>query len=206
MKKMLIYRRLLFILTIIIFIVVAFNLYSGQKGIIDRIKQADTPLNNDHDQRSYPIPKQTVLVKMKYQGGPFWTETRKDKIERYPCQACHNNNQTIQTTQTKELAHNDIKLDHGGNSKSMSCLTCHYKNNRDMLVKADTTIDMDHSYEMCQQCHFRQQQDWVGGAHGKRVSYWAGQRVVKNCTGCHNPHSPRFEKRWPATYSPPSTQ
>jgi cytochrome c2 len=43
----------------------------------------------------------------------------------------------------------------------------------------------------------------VGGAHGKRISYWAGQRVVKNCTACHDPHSPRFKKRWPVIYSPP---
>jgi predicted CXXCH cytochrome family protein len=27
--------------------------------------------------------------------------------------------------------------------------------------------------------------------------------VVKNCTACHDPHSPRFQKRWPVTYSPP---
>jgi hypothetical protein len=27
--------------------------------------------------------------------------------------------------------------------------------------------------------------------------------VVKNCTSCHDPHSPRFKKRWPAIYSPP---
>jgi predicted CXXCH cytochrome family protein len=26
---------------------------------------------------------------------------------------------------------------------------------------------------------------------------------VFNCTTCHNPHSPRFEKRFPATYSVP---
>jgi predicted CXXCH cytochrome family protein len=25
-----------------------------------------------------------------------------------------------------------------------------------------------------------------------------------NCVSCHNPHSPRFEKRFPATYSPES--
>ena len=38
---------------------------------------------------------------------------------------------------------------------------------------------------------------------GKRVGYWAGKRVVENCTSCHNPHSPRFKSRWPVTYSPP---
>ena len=39
--------------------------------------------------------------------------------------------------------------------------------------------------------------------HGKRVSNWAGERVVFNCATCHDPHSPRFEKRFPATYSVP---
>jgi predicted CXXCH cytochrome family protein len=26
--------------------------------------------------------------------------------------------------------------------------------------------------------------------------------VIFNCTTCHDPHSPRFEKRFPVTYSP----
>jgi hypothetical protein len=43
----------------------------------------------------------------------------------------------------------------------------------------------------------------MGGAHGKRVTNWAGTRVVKSCTSCHDPHSPLFKKRWPKTYSPP---
>ncbi len=50
-------------------------------------------------------------------------------------------------------------------------------------------IDFDHSYQLCGQCHFRQKRDWLGGAHGKRETYWAGERVVRNCTSCHNPHS-----------------
>ena len=103
-----------------------------------------------------------------------------------------------------EIAHGDIILDHGGQDKPLSCYTCHKKDERDFLVTEEgSKMDMDHSYQMCGQCHFRQKKDWVGGAHGKRVSYWTGTRVVKPCTSCHDPHSPHFEKQWPKTYSPP---
>jgi formate-dependent nitrite reductase cytochrome c552 subunit len=102
------------------------------------------------------------------------------------------------------MAHGEIVLHHGSQARPLSCYTCHNKEVRDFLVtEQGTKIDMDHSYQMCGQCHFRQKKDWVGGAHGKRISYWAGKRVVKNCASCHDPHSPRFKKRWPVIYSPP---
>jgi hypothetical protein len=142
-------------------------------------------------------------VTEKYQGGRFRAETRKDKIQRFKCSQCHNN-KPVRIALAAEMAHGEIVLNHGSEARPLSCYTCHKKDERDFLVtEQGTKIDMDHSYQMCGQCHFRQKKDWVGGAHGKRISYWAGQRVVKNCTGCHDPHSPRFKKRWPATYSPP---
>ncbi len=98
----------------------------------------------------------------------------------------------------------DIKIIHGGTNEPLPCYTCHSKINRDFLnTSKNNKIDFNHVYEMCGECHFRQKKDWIGGAHGKRVTYWAGERVVKNCTSCHAPHSPRFKKRWPATYSAP---
>jgi hypothetical protein len=124
-------------------------------------------------------------------------------VERFKCSQCHDN-KSVSVARAAEMAHGDIRLNHGGQLKPLSCYTCHNQAERDFLMtEAGETVDMDHSYQMCGQCHFRQKKDWVGGAHGKRVSYWAGRRVVKNCTSCHNPHAPRFEKRWPATYSPP---
>jgi hypothetical protein len=30
---------------------------------------------------------------------------------------------------------------------------------------------------------------------------WASPRVIKNCTGCHNAHNPKLEKRWPSRSS-----
>ena len=178
--------------------------YSEQGGVTGIYKNANAPFD---DQKSIDsviaLPKDTVLVRTAYQGGRFRTTTRKDKIERFKCSQCHNN-KSVSVAQAAEMAHGDIRLNHGSPDKPLSCYTCHNKEERDFLVtEAGTKIDMNHSYQMCGQCHFRQKKDWVGGAHGKRLSYWAGQRVVKNCASCHNPHSPRFEKRWPVTYSPP---
>ncbi len=180
--------------------------YATDKGVVQTIKNATTPFDEGSVESVPPLPDNVVLVKEKYQGGLFWTETRKDKIERFKCSQCHNNKE-VKIAQAAEIAHGDIILVHGGKKKPLSCLTCHKEDERDLLVtEKGVKMDMDHSYQMCGQCHFRQKKDWVGGAHGKRVSYWAGKRVVKNCTSCHDPHSPRFEKRWPETYSPPSSK
>jgi formate-dependent nitrite reductase cytochrome c552 subunit len=170
------------------------RIYKNAKAPFDAAKSLDSVL---------ALPDDSVLVESRYQGGVFWTETRKDKVQRFKCSQCHNN-QPVKVVHAAEMAHGDIKLKHGAPDKPLSCYTCHNREERDFLVtEAGEKVDLDHSYQMCGQCHFRQKKDWVGGAHGKRVSYWAGRRVVKNCTACHNPHAPRFEKRWPATYSPP---
>lgn len=178
--------------------------YSDQGGVIEIYKNATAPFDDEKNVASVlPLTDNTVVVKERYQGGRFWTETRKDKIQRFTCSKCHNN-ENVTIVGAAEMAHGEIDLVHGGQTKPLSCYTCHSKDERDYLeTEAGVKVDMDHSYQLCGQCHFRQKKDWVGGAHGKRVYYWAGKRVVKNCASCHNPHSPRFEKRWPKTYSPP---
>ncbi len=177
---------------------------SGQSGVVESYKNATAPFDDEKRVDSVlSLPDRTVLAKTKYQGGMFWTETRKDKVERFKCSQCHNNKE-VMVARAAEVAHGDIVLDHGEKNKSLDCFTCHKKDERDFLVtEKGLKVDMDHSYQMCGQCHFRQQKDWVGGAHGKRISFWAGKRAVKNCTSCHDPHSPLFEKRWPKTYSRP---
>jgi hypothetical protein len=178
--------------------------FSEKGGVVKTYKNATAPFDDEKQVDSVLlIPDSTVQVKTKYQGGLFRTETRKDKIERFKCSQCHNN-KNVKVARAAEIAHGDIILDHGGQEKPLSCYTCHKKDDRNFLVTEEgSKVDMDHSYQMCGQCHFRQKKDWVGGAHGKRVSYWAGTRVVKTCTSCHDPHSPLFEKQWPKTYSPP---
>jgi len=178
--------------------------YSGHEGVMESIQKATSPPGDEIRALWVPpLPGNRVLVKGKYQEKAFWTETRKNKMERFECSRCHNNRE-VKITRAEEIAHGDIVLVHGGKGEPLSCFTCHKKDERDFLVaERGAKVDMDHSYRMCRQCHFRQEKDWAGGAHGKRVSYWAGPRVVKNCTSCHDPHSPRFKKRWPKTYSRP---
>ncbi len=180
--------------------------YSGQSRVVEIYKNANTPFDDEKSVNAVlALPGNTVLVKTYYQGGLFWTQTRKDKVRRYKCSQCHNNKE-VKVVKAAEMAHGDIVQVHGGR-EPLACFTCHKKDERDFLVtEKGVKIDMDHVYQMCAQCHFRQQKDWVGSAHGKRISYWAGQRVVKNCTFCHDPHSPRFEKRWPKTYSLPLSE
>ena len=177
---------------------------AGQGGVAQTVKKATALFDNEKSASTVPpVIEKTVRVQTKYQRGRIWTETRKDKIQRYKCSQCHNN-KPVTIAQANDIAHGDIVLVHGGRDKPLSCYTCHKRDERDFLVtERGVKVDMDHSYQMCGQCHFRQKKDWVGGAHGKRVSYWAGQRVIKNCSACHDPHSPRFGKRWPQTYSPP---
>lgn len=178
--------------------------FSGENGVAARVKSATQKVDKDTQVETViPLPKNIVQTTVEYQGGLFFTETRKNEIKRYQCSACHNK-EPVPIHNAADISHADIQVVHGDKGTPLACNTCHHPLDRDFLVtEKGRKIDLDHVYDMCGQCHFRQKKDWIGGAHGKRVAFWAGERVVKNCTSCHNPHSPRFEKRWPATYSVP---
>ena len=178
--------------------------YSAEGDVVQIYKNATAPVDDEKQiDAAQSLPISSVQVTEKFQGGSSPTEIYTDKIQRFKCSQCHNN-KPVRVAKAAEMAHGEIVLVHGSQTRPLSCYTCHNKDERDSLVtEQGINVDMDHSYQLCGQCHFRQEKDWAGGAHGKRISYWAGQRVVKNCTACHNPHSPRFEKRWPKTYSPP---
>ena len=204
MKTPTLNRCLYGILAALLIIFPAAHALTAQGGVVQTYKKATAPFDDEKQVDAVlSLAIKSVPVTERYQGGRFWTETRKDKIQRFKCSQCHNN-KPVRVTRAAEIAHGAIVLNHGSQERPLSCYTCHKKDEPDFLVtEQGTKIDMDHSYQMCGQCHFRQKKDWVGGAHGKRISNWAGQRVVKNCTSCHDPHSPLFKKRWPVTYSPP---
>jgi hypothetical protein len=189
-------------LTVLVLIAVAaaWEAHSGEGGVEQRIRNARQPVKAGLP--TPPVVGPVVLVDSHSTGKAFWTETRKERIGRFKCSQCHNE-QSVTEANAAAIAHGDIRLVHGSGDKQLSCYSCHNRQERDYLSSAaDERIDMDHSYELCGQCHFRQKKDWAGGAHGKRVAAWSGERVVKTCTACHNPHTPRFQKRWPVTYSP----
>jgi len=207
MKKQFQYQYIRLIFLVFIFAFSGCDNYAGHGGVTDVIKHANSPFDDINKIDSVvALDISRVLVNAKYQGGYFWTEAQKDKIERFKCSQCHQN-APVNVERASEMAHGDIVLLHGEKDKRLTCNVCHKKNERDFLVSEDgKKIDFDHSYQLCGQCHFRQKRDWIGGAHGKRMTCWAGKRTVKNCTSCHDPHSPKFAKRWPQTYSPPLTK
>lgn len=203
-KKYLFYLILFCVLPGILIFPSIMTAFSSNQGVASRVKDVTTKLDKlTQVEATIIVPKNIVRVLVEYQGGTFFTQARKSEIKRFRCSSCHND-QKIFIQNAAEISHADIKIVHGDKTNVLTCNTCHNSNDRDFLVSSNADkIDIDHAYDMCGQCHFRQKKDWVGGAHGKRVTYWTGERVVKNCTSCHDPHSPKFEKKWPETYSVP---
>jgi hypothetical protein len=176
---------------------------ASETSLLDTIKNVDEPFDDRSVTQVRPIVQPTVLAREDYQGGSFRVLARKQDIERYKCSSCHTAKE-VRGKSAFELTHGNVVINHGQEGSALSCIDCHHPEKLDFLEdKKGREIDFDHSYQLCGQCHFRQKRDWLGGAHGKRVSYWAGDRVIFNCTTCHDPHAPKFAKRFPATYSVP---
>ncbi len=206
MKKTFTIVDLLVLITAMLVLCYSSVAFSGEPGVTEKYKRAKAHFDATAIDVIQDLPKHTVTVRQRYQGGFFRTETRKDKIARFKCSQCHND-KPVTVHQAAKIAHGRIVLEHGSREKPLDCFTCHDREDRDQLVtEGGQRVDMDHSYQLCGQCHFRQKKDWVGGAHGKRIGYWAGARVVKTCASCHDPHSPHFKKRWPVTYSSPNAK
>ena len=107
--------------------------YSGQGGVVETYKNANTPFDDEKSVNAVlTLPNNIVLVKTYYQGGRFWTEARKNKVKRYKCSQCHNNKE-VKVVKAAEMAHGDIVQVHGGR-EPLACFTCHKKDERDFLV------------------------------------------------------------------------
>ena len=130
----------------------------------------------------------------------FYIPKRTGEMVAYPCSSCHTNN-TIDANYDSEFlqkAHWNIELAHA-TGKVLDCRSCHNADNITTLkTSTGAEIDFDHSYQLCGQCHSTQMNDWVGGAHGKRLGGWTTPRVSNTCVNCHDPHKPAFSSRWPA--------
>lgn len=175
-------------------------------GVMDRIHEAEEPFDTIEIETAHQQPVKTVLAHESWVGGPFKVLARKDFITRFRCSVCHTD-KMVKVRDGALFTHGDIVMNHGKGENGLVCMQCHDEDNRDFLSDSSgKRIDFDHSYQLCGQCHFRQKRDWLGGAHGKRDAYWAGERVIRNCTSCHSPHSPAFKTKMPETYSLPLDQ
>ena len=117
MKTPLFKNRLCGIMVAFMFIFSGGPVHSDRGGVQETYKNASAPFDDEKSVDSVlPLTDNTVLVKERYQGGRFWTETRKDKMERFTCSKGHNN-KNVTIVRAAEMAHGDITLVHGGKTK-----------------------------------------------------------------------------------------
>jgi hypothetical protein len=116
------------------------------------------------------------------------------------CAECHER-EGLRELMPSTTAHLTVRLSHPG-GYLRNCFTCHSPENPGYLTLQDGSLaSLDEAYRLCAGCHYTQADDWAGGAHGKRLGGWqSDQRVILSCTGCHNPHSPKFPIRRPVTF------
>lgn len=134
----------------------------------------------------------------------FKVGARAHQLTSFPCTSCHTksiDHMKKDHLPGKKKAHWDVKLVHAGED-AMNCQTCHNSDSPDQLKSlTGNDISFDKAFVLCGQCHSTQFKEWEGGAHGKRMTGWKSERVSTSCVGCHNPHQPAFEKRWPSRYN-----
>ncbi len=116
-------------------------------------------------------------------------------LTQYPCTSCHEG--TVAMAERVEDAHENIQPEHPARTGA-TCATCHVADSVEYLRLQDgETVGMDHAYQLCSQCHYRETESWAAGVHGKRLEGWHGRRVLMNCTDCHDPHQPAVAPRIP---------
>lgn len=198
------------IIVAIIVIVVGILSYMGvrSQGAFDHVSLMETIKLMDGGPLEADLIFDTAAFELVHAGlgdmVPFLTEMRSGSIAAFPCQNCHSiplEQMTYSGENRKQRAHWDIQLQHSG-TEVMECFTCHNRSNLDQLRSlSGHPISFDRSFELCSQCHTTQYKDWMGGAHGKNLSGWRPPRVAQTCVGCHNPHQPAIESRWPSRWT-----
>jgi len=176
--------------------------HSSHHSLLKEIEMAPrVPVKSDAFKKVPPLAaKQFVLVNWEHPKRTFYTTKRKGQLKRFKCSGCHTSKITKRNEVQFKATHSDIVVQHAKKGV-LQCTTCHDSSNMNLLrTPSGKKVSFDRSYELCSSCHSKRANDWAGGGHGKRIKYWAGQRAVKTCTSCHNPHKPLFGKRWPKTY------
>ncbi len=124
-------------------------------------------------------------------GGPVTVLPRVPHLATYPCmRRCHDNRAPDPTPREMREFHTGRVLRHGPTLRS--CDFCHRTGDLDhlRLISGDA-ISFDESYRLCGQCHGEKLRDWEHGVHGSQSGSWAGARMRRACTVCHDPHAPK---------------
>ena len=127
------------------------------------------------------------------------------------CSTCHATrppNPANRTSADLDLFHQGLLVTHGnapilpqGTASTNACISCHNSNDYDSLRLADgTRVEFSDVIRLCSQCHGSQYRDYLHGAHGGMNGYWdltRGGRLRQGCTGCHDPHVPKYQRMLP---------
>jgi hypothetical protein len=185
-------------------------------------KEADEALARLMAERK-PVRAATARGQTITDAPPFTVVPRQDRIRNFPCTKCHDNKFVDSRVRELQEEHTKLTFEHGG-GRFWCYDACHKGTDIDNLVSLrGRRISYDESYKVCGQCHF-QRLDWFFGGHGKRqgaweeqrqipviademkiedrnqLGRWVGDRVILNCTECHDAHSPSIK---PFEPSPP---
>ncbi len=185
-------------------------------------KEADEALAKLMTERR-PIRAATARGQTADEAPNFKVVPRVDRIRNYPCTKCHDNQFVDRRVRELQDEHTKLVFEHGG-GRFWCYDACHKGTDMDNLVSLrGRRVSYDESYKVCGQCHF-QRLDWYFGGHGKRqgawenqreiprvadelkvedrsqIGRWGGERVILNCTECHDAHSPSIK---PFEPSPP---
>ena len=144
--------------------------------------------------------QQTGIINAYPDAPPFTVRPRQDAPDFDECSDCHEEGDT--DPEPRKLRTKHVReIHHGGNR--FWCLTCHNGDKIDRLrTSGNENVDVDKSYLICGSCHADRQRDWYFGGHGKRVSGWQEERVIRACTECHDPHKPAVKPRPPKPRPP----
>lgn len=178
----------------------------GPLAQIEKHSNSNIEYTVSSDPYTYDIEK--VAVTDTNNDTLFFTPNRENHLVSFPCNNCHTKElgKMVSDDPSGKKAHWDIKLNHA-TEEALSCTTCHSSTDVEHLrLNNNKELTYNKSQKLCSQCHSTQYNDWVGGAHGKKLGGWAPPRVSNNCVNCHNPHSPAFESRWPSRLNTVKTQ
>jgi hypothetical protein len=153
--------------------------------------------------RPFAPPNPVAPQRFEGYAGPatFRVLPQKAGILLFPCSQCHAAKPPDPKPRALVGAPHVADLPHG--KGRFWCIDCHRLDNRDQLVLLDgTPVEFDDAHMVCGQCHGNRHRDWWFGAHGKRAANWSGERVVWNCTHCHDAHHPALAPRKPSKPPP----
>ncbi len=136
-----------------------------------------------------------------YEGSPVFSVVGREKklpLPLLPCSKCHQPDPPKLKNLPELMAHHPkpVEMYHGDGR--MWCTVCHQSKESNFLhTFRGEKIELDKAYLVCGQCHADRQKDWYFGGHGKRLANWRGERILFNCTACHDPHDPGIKLRKP---------